>query len=74
MIGLVFRENLDRVDARVVINDPMMLAAEQQQILHRVDVVRQRRSFRPRPLAADAHDVRALRESSRAALRVRPDP
>lgn len=45
VIGLVLGEDLDGVDTEVIVDDPTMIAAEQQQILHRVNVIRQRDSF-----------------------------
>lgn len=65
MIGLVLREHLDRVDTRVGIDDPVVLAAEQRQVLYRIDVARGQGLAEPRTLPADAHDVGALGERHR---------
>jgi hypothetical protein len=45
-----------------VINDPMVIAAEQEQVFHRIDVVRQRRSLGSRSLVTNAHYVGSLSE------------
>jgi len=63
VIGLVLREHFNRVDTGVGVDDPVVLAAEQRQVLYRVDVVRQRGLAGPRTLSADANDMGALRES-----------
>jgi hypothetical protein len=62
VIGLVLREHLDRVDTRVGIDDPVVLAAEQREVLYRIDVARKRGFAGPRTLSADPHDVGALGE------------